>query len=216
MENSIKPGIYIVINPAKNKNETIRVLRSIKEENLAGIQIWDNPTLKRIDPTLIEEIISLFKGRTAVLINNKWELLAEHNFDGVHFDKVPTNLQEIEQQIGRKFIKGLTLENDLEVVQTAKKLHFDYLSFCAMFPSSTVSSCEIVSQDAVKKCLELTSMPIFLSGGITPHNLDRLNTLAYSGIAIVSGIMEASDPLKAIKEYNKLIRNDDEIRNNLK
>lgn len=212
---TVKPGLYLVINPKKSKKETIEVLTSIQEEDLAAIQIWDHPDLEKIDSEFIEEVISLFHGRTPILINNQWELLNKHNFDGVHFDKIPVHFREIEKEISRSFIKGLTLENDLSMVQLADSLNFDYLSFCAMFPSSTVSSCEIVEPATVLECMKMTNMPVYLSGGITPHNIKKLNNLPYSGIAIVSGIMEAKNPRKAIIEYNTLIRKNNETRNNL-
>ncbi|ULT43210.1 hypothetical protein KRR40_06900 [Niabella defluvii] len=40
----------------------------------------------------------------------------------------------------------------------------------------------------------MTTMPLFLAGGIKPGNMETLSGLDYSGIAIVSGIMEADNP----------------------
>src|SRR5690625_5063679 len=174
MKKTIGSGLYIVVNPAQEKDEIIEQLNKIKNENIAALQIWDNPDLKSIDKPLLQKILHIFKGKTPVLINNKWEMLKEFAFDGVHFDRIPQNFQEIDRQINQDFIKGVTLENNLALVKKAEHLNFDYLSFCAMFPSKTVDSCEIVRPETVQKCRNMTAMPIFLSGGITPANVNKL------------------------------------------
>jgi len=51
--------------------------------------------------------------QTPVLINNHWEYLKATELDGVHFDTIPTNLEEIRKQVNRDFIFGLTCGNDL-------------------------------------------------------------------------------------------------------
>lgn len=201
MQKEIKPGVYIVINPAQNKEEILHRLTQIKDEEISAIQIWDNPDVEKIDEELIEETIRLFKNTTPVLINNKWEMLEKYALDGIHFDAIPDNYNEILSELNRDFIKGITLGNDLEVVRKANELNFDYVSFCAMFPSQTAGYCEIVSPEAVKKCREMTEMPIFLAGGIRPDNIISLRDLSFQGIAVVSGIMNADRPKEALKEY---------------
>lgn len=197
----MKTGLYIVIDPAKNKKEILKQLAKIKEKAIAAVQIWDNPDVSELKGSLINEIIGLFKGKVPILINNKWELLQNYNFDGIHFDKIPSDLKEIEAKIRHPFIKGLTLNNDLDILKKAVDLSFDYFSFCALFPSKTVDDCEIVHPDTIKKCRKLTTMPIYLSGGITPNKVKELKNYSFQGIAVVSGIMDAENPSEAFDNY---------------
>lgn len=197
----IKKGVYIVINPAEDRDKIIKQILKIKNENIAAIQIWDNPKLKVIDSDLLRFIVSTFKNKVPVLINNKWKLLKDYNLDGIHFDKLPNNLDEIEKELEKGFIKGITLGNDLSLIHKIKNHAFDYLSFCSMFPSSTVSNCTIVSKEIVKRCSELIDIPIFLSGGISLENVSKLNELNIHGIALVTGIMHATDPKAVLYKY---------------
>lgn len=197
----IKKGVYIVINPAEDRDKIIKQILKIKNENIAAIQIWDNPKLKVIDSDLLRFIVSTFKNKVPVLINNKWKLLKDYNLDGIHFDKLPNNLDEIEKELEKGFIKGITLGNDLSLIPKIKNHAFDYLSFCSMFPSSTVSNCTIVSKEIVKRCSELIDIPIFLSGGINLENVSKLNELNIHGIALVTGIMHATDPKAVLYKY---------------
>lgn len=133
-------------------------------------------------------------------------MLKTHAFDGVHFDTIPDNYDEIISEVNRDFIKGVTLGNELDVVRKAEELNFDYLSFCSMFPSQTTDSCEIVRPETVKKCREMTGMPLFLAGGIRPDNVNLLSDLSFQGIAVISGIMSAESPKEALKEYQNQLK----------
>ncbi|NLI72666.1 MAG: thiamine phosphate synthase [Bacteroidales bacterium] len=206
MKKKIKSGVYIVINPAQDKGEILRRLMQLKGEEIAAIQVWDNPDVEKMDEELMDEIIHLFKDSTPVLINNQWEMLNTHAFDGVHFDAIPDNFNEIVSEVNRDFIKGVTLGNELNIVKKAKELNFDYLSFCSMFPSQTTDSCEIVRPDTVKKCRQMTDLPLFLAGGIRPNNINLLKDLSFQGIAVISGIMSADNPKIALKEYQNQLK----------
>jgi len=205
MHSKIQSGIYIVVNPAQHREEIIRQLSQIKDEKIAALQIWDHPDIAQIDEDLLRTIIQMFKGKAPILINNQWKLVERFAFDGVHFDEIPEDFDTITTEIGHDFIKGLTLHNDLTLVEKANQLNFDYLSFCAMFPSKTVNSCEIVQPETVKKCSKLTDMPLFLSGGITPDKINQLRELPFQGIAVVSGIMNAEHPEKVFEEYKSAL-----------
>lgn len=199
---TIHKGIYIVVDPGMKQERILSQLEKIKRKTIAAVQIWDNPDAE-IKVDLIEEIVKLFKDtNTPVLINNQWKYLKQYGLDGIHFDAIPANLEQLSKEIDRNFIKGITLTNDLESLPKIEKMKFDYLSFCSVFPSSTSSSCDLVDLKTIQDCKEQTNLPIFLSGGITPENLNQLCHLHYDGVAIVSGIMKASDPEKAIENYS--------------
>lgn len=199
---TIHKGVYVVIDPGMEQERILSQLEKVKKKPLAAIQIWNNPNAK-ITSHLIESILALFKDtNTPVLINNEWAYLKEFDLDGVHFDTLPTDLEQINKEVNRKFIKGITLTNDLGGLSEIEAMGFDYLSFCSVFPSSTSNSCDLVDLKTIQDCKEQTDLPIFLSGGITPENLSQLHHLHYDGVAIVSGIMKASDPEKAIENYS--------------
>ena len=205
---TIHKGVYVVIDPGMEQDKILSQLEKIKKKSIAAIQIWNNPNAE-ITPNLIKAILALFKNTdTPVLINNEWEYLKAFDLDGVHFDELPKDLEQINKEVNRDFIKGITLTNDLGGLTKIEAMGFDYLSFCSVFPSSTSNSCDLVDFKTIQDCKEKTNLPIFLSGGITPENLNQLRHLNYDGVAIVSGIMKASDPGKAIENYSNELNQD--------
>lgn len=202
----IRKGVYIVIDPAMDQSLLRSRIGRLINEDLAAIQIWDNFDKVKSISEILAEIIHLYKDtRVPILVNNRWELLKEFDLDGVHFDTIPDNWMHINNNIGRNFIKGVTLTNDLTIATKAESLQFDYLSFCSIFPSQTSTSCELVDITTIHKCKELSTLPIFLSGGITPQNIQTLKSIAFDGVAVVSGIMNTADTLSSWKEYNNTL-----------
>ncbi|MCX7987567.1 MAG: thiamine phosphate synthase [Bacteroidales bacterium] len=205
--NRINKGIYLIVNPSDDLKKIHSCLEKVLPLPVCAVQLWDNFSSDEQARKIIENLTEICHHyNKPILINNRWEWLLQYPLDGVHFDNIPEQLQGIVQTVGRSFLKGLTCNNDLKTVEWAYKNSFDYISFCSMFPSITANSCELVDRHVVKRAIEHFSLPVFLAGGITPENLKELSDISYHGIAVVSGIMSANDPVKAAEQYLKQIK----------
>lgn len=200
----IAGGIYLIIDPSIDSPVLIKKLQQALQGKIAAVQIWNNWLPGQLKEPLIQIVCDLcHHHEVPVIINNEWQLLPLLPLDGVHFDGIPENYELIKQTIKEDIIIGITCNNDLKVVNWAEDHHLSYLSFCSVFPSGTSTSCELVSFDIIKKARKITAMPIFLAGGISLENINELSGLAYDGIAVVSAILNASDPAKVTREYLK-------------
>lgn len=207
MKKTIQKGIYLVIDPAMDQNILLGKLQQAIKGKIVAVQIWDHFKTGENPKELIKKITELCQLQNIpVLINNQWELLLETTLDGVHFDVVPDNFNQLKQKCGKEIITGITCGNDLSVVKWADENGLDYISFCSVFPSSTANSCELITFETIKEAHRITSLPIFLAGGIKPENIHLLNGLNYSGIAVVSGIMNTDNPDKTLEIYHRKIR----------
>ncbi|MBW8524456.1 thiamine phosphate synthase [Chryseobacterium chendengshani] len=204
---TIESGIYLIIDPSIEEKILFSKLNLIVKEKISAIQIWDNFNEdQNIEKILlkIHEIISV--NNIPLIINNRWEYLKPISLDGVHFNEIPENIDEIKKEINRDFIVGITCNNDLSTIEYAEKHRFNYISFCSMFPSKTVNSCELVDFETVQIAKSIFSGKIFLAGGIDLNNIKNLNHLNYDGIAVVSGIMSAENPSETINNYHQKIK----------
>lgn len=205
-ENRISGGVYLVLDPSMDRLALFKKLEQALKEGIAVVQIWNNWGASIDREKIIVDICAMCHAyRIPVLINNAWELLNSLPLDGVHFDVVPDNYALIKRSIKKDCIIGLTCNNNLSDVEWAEKNALNYISFCSIFPSSTSNSCELVSFDTVKEARQITSMPIFLAGGIQLDNMEKLKGLDYNGVAIISGIMNAVNPAQATKLYLGLL-----------
>lgn len=198
----IGKGIYLVIDPSMDERILLEKLDTLVGSPIAAVQLWDNfPAESAIEPLVRHVCERCSPAGIPVIINNRWEYLRHTPLDGVHFDGIPPDFAAIGKAISRPFRSGLTCNNDLSLVRWAATHGLDYISFCSMFPSPTANSCELVEPGTVREARRLFGSRIFLAGGIRPQNLHQLAGLGHDGIAIVSGIMHAEEPKRALDHY---------------
>ncbi len=204
----ITGGIYLVLDPAMETQLLLNKLANALAGGLQVVQIWNNWQPRTDKLALIAEIYQLCHAyHVPVLINEEWELLAQTSYlQGVHFDAIPPNIAAIRRATGKPFIAGITCSGNLDTVAWAHEHHFSYVSFCAMFPSISAGSCDIVMPETVKAARSITGMPIFVSGGITPENITALKKLTpFDGVAVISGILSAENPQQQVKQYQNAL-----------
>lgn len=199
---TVKEGLYLVIDPSLNQIELLTKLDLALQGGVSMVQIWDHWPSEIDKNQIIQFICNLCHNyEVPVFINNDWTLIAHLPLDGVHFDRAPNNLSEIKAKLNQDFLIGITCTNNLKIVRWAEEEKIDYISFCSIFPSSTSTSCELVNFKTIEEARKITSIPLFLAGGIQKSNLYRLKDLNYDGIALVSGIMSAANPAAVTQDY---------------
>lgn len=211
-QRTIRGGLYLVIDPAEGLDKVLPAVQQAISGGTDIIQVWNHWQPNQDKLSFLHAIIKeAHVHNIPVLINEEWEWLKETMLDGVHFDEAVT-LEPIQQEVGRSFIAGITCGDDLQKVQTAIAQQFDYISFCAMFPSASANSCELVSPETVLAARALTAMPLFVSGGITPQNIQQLAHTGIDGVAVISGIMSAEDPQAKARQYKEAIQTNKQHR----
>ncbi len=202
-------GVYMVLDSSTERGTLLTRLEEALQAGTGIVQVWNNwrPGSKPEEKKeLIGEILSVaLPFDIPVLINEEWQWLIQTNLHGVHFDNIPDNFNEIREQVGPDCLIGLTCGNDMAKVRWAEQNSLSYVSFCSMFPSRSVDSCEIVSPGSVRKAREITQMPVFLSGGILPENLDSFGELDFQGVAVISGIMDSGSVTKSVLAYHEAL-----------
>ena len=204
----ITGGVYLVVDPAMDRSLLLSKLAPALKAGIKAVQIWNNWLPGADKQACIAAVSGLCRAyQVPLLINNDWELLIDSPYlDGVHFDTLPRNYDEIQEKVGRPFIAGITCSGDLDVIRWAEKKGLDYVSFCAMFPSASAGSCSIVMPSVVNEASKITNIPLFVSGGITPENIFSLRQLTlFDGVAVISGIMSKNDPYAKVKLYQNAL-----------
>ena len=198
-------GIYLVADPSMPEETLLtRLEEAVKTGGICAVQLWDHWTGENDRHTVITRVLSLCGSESVpVLINNDWALLKEYPFDGVHFDSLPDRSPgSIREEIGRRVIIGVTLGNDLGLLDSPEAEGLDYISFCSVFPSASAGACELISPETVMKARSATELPVFLSGGIDPMTIPRLEGWPFEGVAVISGIMGSDRPAEAVAAMN--------------
>lgn len=201
---NITGGVYLVLDPAMDKDFLIKKLSAAVKAGLQVVQIWNNWLPGTDKLALIEAIANICHPyKIPLFINEDWHLLTESPFlDGVHFDHILADFTLIKHTIAKPFLAGITCSGDPDTVVWADANRLDYVSFCAMFPSPSAGSCDIVMPATVRQARSITKLPLFVSGGITVENIAQLKKdTPFDGVAVISGILSADDPQQKVHQY---------------
>jgi thiamine-phosphate pyrophosphorylase len=204
---NITGGVYLVVDPTMEWNYLFYQLeQALDSRKIAVVQIWNywkNISNKEERITEIIRIAQIYD--VPVFINEDWELLRKYPLAGIHFDSIPTDFESIKTAIGRPFLSGITLSNNLSVLEWAEKNGCAYVSFCSVFPSASAGSCELVRPETLIAARQMTRLPLFVSGGLTIENMSRLPGNTFDGIAIISGIMKHPEPATSALNFHKAL-----------
>lgn len=145
-----------------------------------------------------EEIRDFCKCNGVPFIVNDNILLAKAlNADGVHLgqdDESPAVARKI---LGTEAIIGISVSNLDELVRTVLS-DCDYIGAGPVFATSTKEDAKkVTGLTGLQSIAEKASLPVVAIGGITEKTAQSCFLSKAAGIAVISSISRASDPLKA-------------------
>nr|WP_202395698.1 thiazole tautomerase TenI [Virgibacillus halodenitrificans] len=77
----------------------------------------------------------------------------------------------------------------------------DFIVYGHIFETASKIGLEPKGVGSLQHVARQVSIPVIAIGGITPRNVQEVMAHGASGVAILSGILLAKDPLKAAQEY---------------
>ena len=200
-------GLYLVADLSMPEEKLLDAVTKAVEGGVQIVQIW-NVTGKGLGNTLLvgKKIHSkVAEAGIPLIVNNNLGLAKKLGASGVHFDDFHTSPDDARKLLGTNAIVGYTCGNDQTLVRKAGDFGADYLSFCAVFPSPSVQSCEIVPLESVRRAKKIVSIPVFASGGITLENANLVLEAGADGLAIASSILRAKDPVAEARAFRQII-----------
>jgi len=194
--------LYLVVDPAPGAGAVLPRVEAALRGGVEVLQIWNHWGAGADPVAFVERVLEAARPHDVpVLVHEDVELLAATPAQGIHLDAPRPDMPALRERIGRAFLYGQTCGNDLGQVDAALEAGADYISFCALFPSSSAPDCERVSLETVRGARARTAIPIYASGGITPGNAASAIAAGADGVAVISGVLGAPDPQAAALRY---------------
>ncbi|AZQ86394.1 thiamine phosphate synthase [Colwellia sp. Arc7-635] len=199
-----KLGLYPVI-------DSLEWLERLLPLNLNIIQLRiKNKSSKELD-SIIEKAVTLARLHSCRLfINDHWQLAIKHGAYGVHIgqeDLANANLTAI-ADAGLRL--GISTHGCYEFL-LAKQIQSSYLAIGAIFPTKTKNMTgQIQGVENLRQILQLAEhIPVVAIGGISQQRLKQVSDTGVSGVAVVTAITEAEQPIIAAKNMQTLLTEDD-------
>lgn len=130
-----------------------------------------------------------------LIVNDSIQLAREVGADGVHLGKGDIdNLAVIRHEAGSELILGVTCRADAAFGKHALEAGVDYLSFGAVFPTTSKPEVPTIGLPRLEKARRLfPEANIIAIGGITLEAIAAVKSTGVDGAAVISGLFAADD-----------------------
>jgi thiamine-phosphate pyrophosphorylase len=200
--------LYLITPPALDPDRFAKEL----EEALAGGDVAClQLRLKEVDDDTIRRTARILKPiaqdrNVAFIMNDRPDLAAELDCDGVHVGEEDAPYVEARRLMGADRIVGVTCGASRDRAITAAEAGADYVAFGAFFPSITKTATKYrATPELLSDWSETTVVPCCAIGGITQQNCDPLVEAGADFLAVISAIWShPKGPRAAVAEFNEV------------
>lgn len=145
------------------------------------------------------------KYNVPLIINDNVDIALKVNADGVHLGTMDMDIDKARKILGKDKIIGASAR-DISLANDMLKKGANYLGVGDVFGTKTKADAKFIGIEALKEISESVDIPIFAIGGISFDNIDKLNNIKISGVALSSAIFTSSNIEKeVIKIKEKLM-----------
>ena len=137
------------------------------------------------------------------LVNDNVEIAIACGADGIHVGQEDLAAGEVRRRVGENMILGVSVHTVEEAFQAVRD-GADYLGLGAVFPTSTKTDVEQMSNETLRAICDAVNVPIVAIGGINRGNILKLAGSGVDGVALVSAIFSAEDIEGACRELRAM------------
>lgn len=144
------------------------------------------------------------KYRIPLLIDDRLDIAQAVGAAGVHLGQKDLPIDVARQILGPDAIIGATTKT-MNQARLAVEQGADYLGVGAIFPTTTHVETVRTSVDTLRAIKQAVDIPVYAIGGLNADNVETVKPAGVDGVAVVSAIMKAADPLKATRELRRKV-----------
>jgi thiamine-phosphate pyrophosphorylase len=204
--------LYLITPPALDPDRFAKAL----EEALAGGDVASlQLRLKEVDDDTVRRAAKLLKPiaqerGVAFIMNDRPDLAAELDCDGVHVGDEDMPYAEARRLLGPDRVVGVTCGASRDRAITAAEAGADYVAFGAFFPSTTKAAKHHADPELLRDWSETTVVPCCAIGGITQQNCRPLVEAGADFLAVIGAIWShPNGPRAAVREFNDVFARHD-------
>jgi len=204
---------YLITDHDHSRHKPPAVLGDLVEAGLRALQVRE----KALQAAALAEYagnlsqsLGARRGEIALYLNGMPELALSLGFDGVHMrsdslhsGKGPETLREAVGKVPRFGIST----HSLEEVQAAVATGADFATFGPVFATPSKAAygdpVGLRALEAVARELKSSpsSLPLIALGGVTPDRVKECLAAGASGVAAISAVWNAENPVRALEKF---------------
>ncbi|HLR40066.1 MAG TPA: thiamine phosphate synthase [Virgibacillus sp.] len=196
-----------IISTQRQSPDTIIQILEVIHPYLGFVHLreksWSDYTMQGTIQTLLSRGVP----RDKLIVNNRMELAQEMKTGGVHMPYRNRDALDIEST---HLLRTGCSVHALHEVKQVEEQGVDYLMYGHIFPSDSKKDVPPRGVKKLQAVVQSTSLPVIAIGGVTVENTAKVIATGAKGIAVLSGVLLARDPLNEVQRYkNELDKQED-------
>lgn len=167
--------------------------------------------MKKSSPGVIAKtgkiLLSMLKQKSIpLLLNDHIDIAHAIDADGVHIGQQDTSYEYARQLLGSEKIIGLSIENFVQA-KICQYMSVDYYGVGPVYQTTTkTDAAPPIGITELQRITQLLTKPVVAIGCISAVNVTSVIQAGAAGVAIVSAVLAATNPVQAASELNMLIK----------
>jgi thiamine-phosphate pyrophosphorylase len=172
--------------------------------DVAALQIRLKDAPDAVIAAAVDVLSPIARSRdVAVILNDRPDLAAKLDCDGVHIGQEDGSFAEARRLMGPHRIVGVTCHDSRHLAMDAAEAGADYVAFGAFFDTTTKDPKTHADPEILSIWQEMMETPCVAIGGITVENCRPLVAAGADFIAVSGGVWNHPDgPAAAVAAFN--------------
>ncbi|MGH2664141.1 MAG: thiamine phosphate synthase [Actinomycetota bacterium] len=176
----------------------VDVARAALEGGATAVQLRAPDLRPEVLLPLASGLAALCRSRGSLfVVNDVVDVALKSGADGVHLGQ-GDDLAGARERLGPDRVRGISVETPLQA-RHAEELGADYLGV-TVWSTSTKPEAVPVDLDGLREVVTATALPVVGIGGIDASNARQVLEAGAAGVAVVSAVGGAPDPVVATRE----------------
>ena len=198
------PPLYLIADRATcGDRPMLDVLARALDAGVRLVQLREKALDRDVLEALAEQVLSLTVRYDAMLlINSAANIAVQIGAQGVHLPggALP---RAVRDRIGSSFLIGYSTHTHAELDCAGGA---DFVTYSPIFTPGSKPGYDGVEVGlaGLANAVTHSRLPVYALGGITPSRAAKCRTTGCAGVAVMSGILAARDPARAVCEFLKV------------
>lgn len=199
--------LYLVTEESVPEDRLLHIVEAAIKGGVTMVQLREKSTSSKLffqKAIRLRELTRRYD--VPLIINDRVDIALAVEADGVHIGQSDLSLAAVRRLVPSSMLVGVSVST-VEQAQTAQHHGADYIGVGAVFPTQSKKDAKVLPPGMLEQIIDSVTIPIVAIGGIKIENLAALSQLDITGIAVVSGIMQADEPYHAARSFMEGMRN---------
>jgi thiamine-phosphate pyrophosphorylase len=199
------PSLYLVTDRSLAKGRPIEfIVEQAVKGGVTMVQLREKncSTLDFVNlAILLKKLLAPY--RIPLVINDRLDITLASDADGLHIGQQDMPYAIARKILGKDKIIGLSVEN-IDQAKEIDKFDVDYIGLSPVFVTGTKPElANSLGLEGVRKIASFSRHCMVAIGGINATNAAEVLKAGATGIAVVSAIVSADDPMNAAREIRQ-------------